>query len=143
MQRHHEFLEFTPAYQASAALLLSINMSYSPVSELIGLPRLGEKFSAPHEFEKEEQLWVIHDESDIQELNTDFNFKSDQHEDPLSTWSKRMSNTTNISARKELAPVYEQLITLLDKEQFKGKLATDSKLWLPDNYFRSEFYKML
>jgi len=43
----------------------------------------------------------------------------------------------------ELAPVYEKLITSLDKEQFKGKLAIDSKLWLPDTYFRSEFYKML
>jgi len=105
MQRRAEFLEYTPAHQASAALILSINICYSPASELIGLPRLGEKFTAPHEFENDEQLWVIHDESEIEVLNNDFNFISQQQEDPLSIWSKRIDNITN--TRKELAPVYE------------------------------------
>ena len=61
MQRHHEFLKFTPASQAAAALMLAINISYSSVSKLIGLNCLGEKFTIRNE-DHEAQFWIIQDE---------------------------------------------------------------------------------
>lgn len=40
MQRHFEFLEYKPAQQAAAALVLAIDISYSSVSKSFGLKRL-------------------------------------------------------------------------------------------------------
>jgi len=50
-------------------------MSYSPAADLIGLPRLGEKFTAPNDFENDEQLWQL---EDLNGLNNEFNFRSEQ-----------------------------------------------------------------
>jgi hypothetical protein len=87
------------------------------------------KFDSPYESHKEFDL--------------DHSFTSEEQEDPLSTWCINMSEVTSISAKYELASVYEKLITSLDDEQFNGKLASDTKLWLPDNYFPTESHKML
>jgi len=41
-------------------------MSYSPAAEAIGLPRLGEKFEVPNKSHNDEQIWVTHDDFDIE-----------------------------------------------------------------------------
>ena len=127
MQRNAEFLEFTPSQQASAALILSLNLCYSQVSESIGLERLGEKFTSPYG----EEFPVVAD-NDIDELNSIFNLKSDETEDPLTVWSNRMCELTKLSAQDDVAPAYSQLIAHIDSNHFKGKLACDSKLWLKE-----------
>ena len=74
------------------------------------MPRIiGNKFNSPYEYN--EQLWLIDDDSD---LHRDFSFNSEEQENPLSTWSTSMSKVTNISAKTEIASVYEKLIRSLD-----------------------------
>lgn len=89
MQRNHEFLEFTPAQQASAALILSINLSYSSACESIGLKRIGEKFSPLCLAE-----FFIPIDTDIDEKNSILNLKAEETENPLAIWSTKVSNLT-------------------------------------------------
>ena len=83
MQRHFEFMQFTPAQQASTALILAINMSYSPAGESIGLKRLGEKFTTPSDTNKDENLFGFHDEFNIDMLDCASSSRSEQPEGPL------------------------------------------------------------
>ena len=101
MQRNAEFLEFTPSQQASAALILSLNLCYSQVSESIGLERLGKKFTSPY---GEELLMAV--DSDIDELESIFNLQSDETEGPLVVWSNRMYELTKLSAQESVTPAY-------------------------------------
>lgn len=124
MQRNFEFLEYTPSQQAAAALILSLNLSYSPISEVIGLKRLGEKFTS--EYGKEHHILI---DDSMDEINSIFDLKQDDMEEPLAIWSTRMNELTKLSTRFDIAPVYSHLIEHLDMNHFKGKLAADSKLW--------------
>ena len=91
MQRNYEFLEFTPAQQASAALILSLNLSYSPVSEEIGMERLGDKFTT--EYAQDYQITV---DDSMDDSDSIFNFKSEDSEGPLGVWSTRMCELTKL-----------------------------------------------
>lgn len=90
MQRNSEFLGFTPSQQAAAALILSLNVCYSPVCDSIGLTRLGDKFTSIYEEE------VSVDTADPEET-----------EDPLSVWSTIMTELTHLSVATDLKPLYE------------------------------------
>ena len=109
MQRNSEFLEFTPSQQAATALILSLNLSYSSISEEIGLKRLGEKFTS--EYGEEHHIPI---DDSLDELNNIFDLKQDDMEEPLAIWSKRMTELTKLSASKDIAPIYSQLIAHLD-----------------------------
>lgn len=101
MQRNSEFLEFSPSQQASAALVLSLNLSYSPVSHAIGLERLGEKFTT----EYGEEFPILIDDS-MDESASTFNLQSEDTEEPVAIWSTRMNELTKLSAGLDISPVY-------------------------------------
>ena len=118
MMRHHQFLKFTPAQLASAALCLAINLSYSKVSTKIGLKRLGEKF--------ETQNSQITIDNSIEE---DCKMTEISKTGPLSMWTERIERLTKINADLDISPVYGRLISLLDENHFVGKLSKDKQIW--------------
>ena len=102
MQRNFEFLEYTPSQQASAALILSINLSHSPIAEEIGLKRLGEKFTS--EYGDDHHIPI---DDSLDEINSIFDLKQDDtEEEPLAIWSTRMNELTKLSTRFDIKSVY-------------------------------------
>ena len=135
MQRNLEFLDYTPAQQSSAALLLSINLSYSQASELIGLTYLGEKFILSKEETTSEQCKVNESCDDDCNLYGQCNVTTQSDimdEGPLSLWSAKIAKLTSISARRDIAPVYVKLVALLNEFQFNNKLKSEPKVWLSE-----------
>ena len=119
MMRHHQFLDYSPAQLASAALCLSINLSHSPIATKIGLKQLGEKFDI-------QSLQITIEDS----IDGDQKMTENSETGPLSMWSDRIMRLTRLSADTDIDPVYGKLISLLDSNHFVGKLSMDRNLWL-------------
>lgn len=97
MQRNSEFLEFSPAQHAAAALVLSLNLCYSVVCDSIGLTRLGDQYIV-----KETPCEVA--ANDTEEFPA---IKKDEEiEDPLALWTEKLTSVTQLSAKKDISSVY-------------------------------------
>lgn len=111
------FLEFTPSQQAATAIILSLNICQSPISESIGLKRVG--------------CDITTDVGSCADSSTnEYDLNSEESFDPLAIWTEYFHTITQLSAREDISTVYSKLITHIDNHHFKGKLAADSKLWI-------------
>ena len=117
MQRNAEFLEFTPSQQAATAIILALNLCNSSICESIGLKRT--------------RCDITTDEGSCadSEMN-DCDLNSEESFDPLSIWNRDIKMITQLSTEDHISTIYSSLITHLDQNHFKGKLAEDSKLWI-------------
>lgn len=101
-----------------------MNLCYSHVCDSIGLVRIGTKFTSDE--------YSTKSDNGIDEFNKSFDGEVEVTEDPLSVWTRKVKQITQISAKKDISSVYSQLIAHIDKNHFKGKLMADSKLWLTE-----------
>lgn len=128
MAGHSSFLRFKSSQVAASALLLAINISVSPVSALVGLPK---------------QLVDLPARSAYADLSNPAVAKN-----PMRHWNAGVHSLTFRHAGKDILPCYKMLLTLANELEFQGLLGKDAGIFpiafsstnSPAKQFHAKYY---